>query len=287
LLPEPRFQARWNLWRPIWFKITAARNRQFFHQLNNLTMGLPSDLWVPSTANFKPAQSRLLSAGLSIALNKSWKLNSELFDRQFFDILEYKDNAVYVTSNLNWENSVISGTGRAKGIEVWLEKLKGRLTGWASYTYMKNDRLFQELNEGLVFPARYDRRHSIYITAMYQFNKYWNISGNWVYNSGFAYTLPVAYYPSPSGSADPQRDIYIYGARNNARTRDNHRFDFSVVRNVIHKKTVASWTFGVYNLYNRLNPFYMNLGVNERGGRSLYQVSLLPFMPFVSYKIGF
>lgn len=287
LLPEPRFQARWNPWRPVWIKLTAARNRQFFHQLNNLTMGLPSDLWVPSTANFKPAQSRLLSAGMSIALNKSWKLNSEWFYRQFFDILEYKDNAVYVTSNLNWENSVVSGTGRARGVEIWLEKSKGRLTGWASYTYMNNDRLFQDLNEGKGFPARYDRRHSVYITALYQLNKHWNISGNWVYNSGFAYTLPVGYYPSPSGSVDPHRDIYIYGARNNARTRDNHRLDFSVMKTVMHEKKVTSWTFGVYNMYNRLNPFYMNLGLNEKGGRSLYQVSLLPFIPFVSYKIGF
>ena len=287
LLPEPRFQARWNPWKPIWIKLTAARNRQFFHQLNNLTMGLPSDLWVPSTANFKPAQSRLLSAGTSITLSKSWKLNSEVFYRQFFDILEYKDNAVYVTSNLNWENSVVSGTGRARGVEVWLEKSKGRLTGWASYTYMNNDRLFQDLNQGKEFPARYDRRHSVYITAMYQLNKHWNVSGNWVYNSGFAYTLPVGYYPSPSGSADPRRDIYIYGARNNARTRDNHRLDFSVMKTVMHQNRVSSWTFGVYNMYNRLNPFYMNLGLNEKGGRSLYQVSLLPFMPFVSYKIGF
>jgi hypothetical protein len=97
----------------------------------------------------------------------------------------------------------------------------------------------------------------------------------------------VGYYPSPSGSVDPRRDIYIYGARNNARTRDNHRLDFSVMKTVMHEKKVTSWTFGVYNMYNRLNPFYMNLGLNEKGGRSLYQVSLLPFIPFVSYKIGF
>ena len=58
VLPEPRFNARWKLGKKAWLKASVSQNRQFFHQLNNLSMGLPSDLWVPSTAKFKPAQSR-------------------------------------------------------------------------------------------------------------------------------------------------------------------------------------------------------------------------------------
>lgn len=287
LLPEPRFNARWKLGKKSWLKASISQNRQFFHQLNNLSMGLPSDLWVPSTAKFKPAQSRQRSIGFSHAINRNWQWQFEAFQREFRDILEYSENAVYITSNRNWEQSVTSGTGDVEGMEFQIQHSSARWSGLLSYTWMRNTRSFAAVNGGLAFPSRYDRRHNIYATVFYKFNKKWTFSGSWMYNSGFAYTRPVGIIPSPT-SSDPAQDIYLYGTRNNLRALDNHRLDFSFTYEKNYAKKIRGrWVFGVYNAYNRLNPFYINLGLGEAGKRSLYQVSLLPVLPFVNYQIDF
>ena len=287
VLPEPRFNARWKLGKKAWLKASVSQNRQFFHQLNNLSMGLPSDLWVPSTAKFKPAQSRQRSIGFSHAIGKHWQWQLEAFQRDFRDILEYSESAVYITSNRNWEQSVTSGTGDVEGVEWQLQRSGARWSGLFSYTWMRNSRHFKDINGGVAFPSRYDRRHNIYVTAFYKINREWSFSGSWMYNSGFAYTRPVGIVPSPT-SSDPAQDIYLYGARNNLRAIDNHRLDFSFTyEKASPGKIKGTWVFGVYNAYNRLNPFYVNLGLGEGGNRSLYQVSLLPVLPFINYQIHF
>ncbi len=287
VLPEPRFNARWQLGNRAWLKASVSQNRQFFHQLNNLSMGLPSDLWVPSTAKFKPAQSRQRSLGFTYSINRNWQWQVEGFQRDFRDILEYSESAVYITSNRNWESSVTSGTGEVSGVEM---QFQGNGAGWSglfSYTWMRNMRQFKHLNEGEIFPSRYDRRHNIYLTLFYKISRKWSFSGSWMYNSGFAYSRPLGIVPSPTAS-DPAQDVYLYGARNNLRALDNHRLDFSFTYETKPtEKRKSRWVFGVYNAYNRLNPFYINLGLGEGGKRSLYQVSLLPILPFVNYQIDF
>lgn len=140
--------------------------------------------------------------------------------------MEYKENAVYAMSAVNWEQMATQGNGEAKGFEMLLEKTSGKLTGWASYTLMYNNRQFDQINQGKVFPSRYDRRHNINLVGIYQFTKKFTLSATWTFNSGFAYTLPSGIYSSPTAT-DPYAEIYIYGERNNARARSNHRLDLS------------------------------------------------------------
>ncbi len=285
ILPEPRISIRYALPGDLWLKMAASQTRQFFHQLNNLTMGLPSDLWVPSNTIFKPAKATQGSIGLTKEL-ENFQFSAEVFQKVFNDILEYNNSAVYVTSGQNWENSVCAGNGLTKGIEILAEKTKGNLTGWISYTWMTSTRQFSQLNQGNAFPSRYDRRHNIYIMASYKLSKRINISATWVFNSGFAYTMPIGVYPSTTNN-DPYRDIYIYGDRNDNRARDNHRLDLSMTISSKTTKYPRNLSFGIYNVYNRHNPFFLNLGIDSDGARKLYQVSLLPIIPFASYQISF
>lgn len=65
-------------------------------------------------------------------------------------------------------------------------------------------------------------------------------------------------------------------------------------------KLKSEWTFSIYNLYNRKNPIYyfykdsnsnVNLNTSWEAGNNqdlkLYQLSLFPIIPTVSYKIYF
>lgn len=290
-LPEPRMSLRYMATDRAWFKLSAMRTRQFFHLLTNLTLGLPSDLWVPSSLRFKPSQADQISAGFSQQV-KNWSFSTEGFYKKLNYLLEYKENAGYITSATNWEDAVTDGSGWAYGWEFMAEKTAGKLTGWLSYTLMHNNRRFTEINKGEVFPARYDRRHNLYFAGVYHMSKGFDISCSWTYNSGFAITTPVGSYLAPTAN-DPYREIFLYGARNNTRTRDNHRLDLSFnfekkvkTRGLIPSYT-RQWSVGLFNVYNRRNPFYVNMGLGAKGDRVLYQVSLLPILPNVSYRITF
>ncbi|NBP04639.1 MAG: hypothetical protein EBV15_00255 [Bacteroidetes bacterium] len=285
VLPEPRLNIKYRLKENQFLHASATRNRQFFHLLNNLSLGLPGDIWVPSNRQFQPGRADQLSLGYAQS-RPSWSFSTDVFYRSFNHILEYKDNAGYVTSGKNWEDAVTSGNGEAYGLEVLAEKTAGKLNGWISYTLMWNNRWFADLNNGLSFPARYDRRHNIYLAGVYHWKPNIDINAAWTFNSGFAYTLPVATYSSPTPN-DPYRDIFIYGNRNNARAADNHRLDISITLQKQRKGYVRYWTMGVFNVYNRFNPFYINPGFDKLGNRKLYQVSMLPLLPNISYKITF
>ena len=285
LRPELRFNYRYKINQRTWIKASASQNIQFFHQLNNLAMGLPSDLWVPSVAGLEPSKARQSAIGMTRA-GKNYQLSSEIFYKKFYNLLEYKENAVYATSAVNWEQMVTQGKGEAKGLELLIEKTTGKLTGWASYTLMYNTRQFAQINQGRVFPSRYDRRHNFNLVGIYRFSKKFTLSGTWTFNTGFAYTLPQGIYPSPTAT-DPYAEIYIYGERNNARARANHRLDLSAQYVVRNKKYLQTWSFGIYNCYNRQNPFFITVAYNPQGNRSLYQLSLLPIIPHLNYQIAF
>ena len=283
--PEPRFNYRCKINDQTWIKASASQNIQFFHQLNNLAMGLPSDLWVPSVAGIEPSSARQSALGFTHS-TKKYQFSSEVFYKKFYHLLEYKENAVYTTSAVNWEQMVTQGKGEAKGWEMLVEKTAGRLTGWASYTLMYNTRQFDQINQGRVFPSRYDRRHNINLVGIYQLSKKFTLSGTWTFNSGFAYTLPKGIYSSPTAT-DPYAEIYIYGDRNNARARANHRLDLSAQYIIKNKSFLQTWSFGIYNCYNRQNPFFITVAYNPQGNRSLYQLSLLPIIPHLNYQISF
>lgn len=285
LRPELRFNYRYKINQRTWIKASASQNIQFFHQLNNLAMGLPSDLWVPSVAGIEPSKARQSAIGMTRA-GKNYQLSSEIFYKKFYNLLEYKENAVYATSAVNWEQMITQGKGEAKGLELLIEKTTGKITGWASYTLMYNTRQFAQINQGRVFPSRYDRRHNFNLVGIYQFSKKFTLSGTWTFNTGFAYTLPQGIYPSPT-APDPYAEIYIYGDRNNARARANHRLDLSAQYFIRNKKYLQTWSFGIYNCYNRQNPFFITVAYNPQGNRSLYQLSLLPIIPHLNYQIAF
>ena len=285
LYAEPRLSVRRKLGQESYLHFSATRNRQFFHLLNNLRLGLPSDIWVPSSSRFKPGVCDQFSFGWSKA-TRSFAVSTDVFYKSMSNLLEYKDGAVYQTSAGSWEDNVTAGKGESYGLEWMAEKNAGRFKGWLAYTLLWNYRFFPELNQGRAFHDRFDRRHNIYVAGTWQIKPGLELNASWCFNSGFWYTLPLGRYSSPV-PGDPYREIYIYGERNNAKARDNHRLDISIAFEKKHRFYSRTITVGVFNAYNRLNPFFINLGYNKQGERKLYQVSMMPALPNVSYKISF
>ena len=89
----------------------------------------------------------------------------------------------------DWQDRVTQGKGEAYGAELFIQKKKGRFTGWIGYTLAWSTRQFDELNFGNKYPYRYDRRHDISLVGSYEINPKIQVSATWVYGTGNAITL--------------------------------------------------------------------------------------------------
>src|SRR5690606_39012694 len=175
------------------------------------------------------------------------------------------------------------GTGKSYGGELFLQKKKGKFTGMMGYTLSWTKRQFDDLNGGREFPYRYDRRHDFKIAGVYAITKRIELSADWVYGTGNAITIPIGLYQVPGTGYN----TVIYGDRNGYRMAPYHRGDISIKFMKQMKRHERAWIIGVYNVYNRKNPFYLSTEESLDGSISFKQTSLLPIIPSISYQFKF
>lgn len=301
--PEPRISASYMLMPDLALKASYAEMNQYVHLLSNTGLGLPTDLWVPSTRNVPPQTSRQVAMGIAKDLRKqNLEISIEGYYKKSENTLGYTEGASFLliddptgAEEVNWEENVTSGQAWAYGVEFLVQRKTGRMTGWVGYTLSWAQLQFDELNNGEKFFARYDRRHDVSVVVTYEISDRLQISGTWVYGTGNAITLPIGEYPVfPHGSSIHNPYDYFwfhyvsdYGAKNNFRMAPYHRLDLAMqfVRQRKHHRGI--WEIGVYNAYNRKNPFFYFMGYNPYEQRTLKYISLFPFIPSVTYSFKF
>jgi len=291
---QPRFSTRYLLNTSSSIKASYVRMAQFIHLLTNAGLGLPTDLWVPSTDKIRPQESWQAAVGYFKKLGKSFELSAELYYKDMQGVIEYEDGASFLNTTTDWQDKVASGEGRSYGMEVLLQKKTGKTTGWIGYTLSKTERRFDEVNFGRWFPFRYDRRHDISVTAVHQLSEKIDISGTWVFGTGNFITVPTQRYQhSSSVILDGYTRFgglfldYIE-SRNNFQMRSYHRLDLGVNFHKDKRWGRRTWNLSVYNVYSRLNPFYMDISYNYDLQRNqLRQFSLFPIVPSASYRFTF
>ncbi|MBK7028758.1 MAG: TonB-dependent receptor [Bacteroidales bacterium] len=279
---QPRVSVRYLLPDDWIAKASFASMQQNIHLLTNSSIGLPTDLWVPSTSSIKPQQSKQVAAGISRTFRRNYLISVEGYYKWMNHIIEYTEGATYLNSNSNWEEKVTSGKGNSYGMEILLQKKEGRTKGWIGYTLSWSNRTFPDINYGETFPYKFDRRHDISIVLMHKLDDKWDFSAEWVYGTGNAVTLATIKFPGPDGW-----EIQTFDKRNSYRAADYHRLDVSFTRSKETKWGTSSWNLGMYNVYNRKNPFYYYFGTDSRGSKALKRVSLFQMIPSVSYTFRF
>ncbi len=290
---QPRLSVAYKLSSAASLKASISKMTQFVHLLTSPGLGLPTDLWVPSTNSIKPENAWQAALGYHQQLADGFYLNIEGFAKQMDNLLEYKTGFSVFSNSESWEDKVTIGTGKSVGTEILLEKKTGKTTGWIGYTLSSTTRQFDELNKGNPFPYKYDRRHDLSLTLMHSFSDRFDIGAVWIYGTGHAYSLGTTRYLAPSsGQADGD---YLGGTglvsylpqKNNLRAPAYHRLDLSINLHKEVKLGQRTWSLGFYNAYNRLNPFLFFIENNEEGDLQLKKLSILPIIPFFSYSIDF
>ncbi|AEV98543.1 TonB-dependent receptor [Niastella koreensis] len=285
---EPRFTLRYAINDETSLKAGITRNLQYIHLVSNAGSTLPTDLWVPSTYRVKPQESWQYAAGYFKNFSHNmWETSLEVYYKQMNNQIEYREG--YTPTLKDPENDFVFGKGWSYGTELFLNKTKGRLTGWIGYTLSWTWRKFDTLNEGQKYPSKYDRRHDLSVVATYQLNNKWKLSGVFVYGSGNATSLPERFYVV--GGILTQE----YSRINQYRLAPYHRMDLSAVytpRTRPDAKFQTNWVFSIYNVYSRLNPYFIYFsqeGSPYDGSLTIKaeQVSLFPIIPSITWNFKF
>ncbi len=292
---QPRVSARYLLTDELSAKASYSRMAQYVHLLTNSNLGLPTDLWVPTTDLLDPQFSDQAAIGLVHNFKGAYELSVEGYYKTMRNVIEYKEGASVFDVHNEWEDKVLQGEGRSYGVELFAQKKTGSFTGWLGYTLSWSDRQFEALNQGRRFNYKYDRRHDISIVMMKKFGKRIEVSGTWVFGSGACITIPVGVIKANNPfNLMQQSDFRQYGERNGYRMPPYHRLDLSVSFNKKKRWGERSWIVGVFNAYNRKNPYYIDIEEKNRYGPQgrvtqlqYMQYSLFPIIPSVSYRFKF
>lgn len=282
---EPRLTFRYGINDRTSVKGSVTRNFQFIHLVSNSGTTLPTDLWVPSTFRVRPQISWQYAAGLFRNFrDNQYETSLEVYYKTMQNQIEYKEG--YTPGLTDPEHDFVFGKGWSYGTELFINKVRGRLTGWIGYTLSWTWRQFPQLNGGEKFPAKYDRRHDMSVVATYELSPKWKVGAVFVYGTGNATSLPERFY-IVNGVLTQE-----YSKVNQYRLDSYHRVDLSATytpSRFKNKKIRSYWVFSIYNVYSRLNPYFIyydqtgnpfdgSLKVEAR------QVSLFPILPSVTWN---
>jgi hypothetical protein len=284
LKAEPRFAATYQLNEFSSIKASYSRNVQNLHLLSNSTGSNPTDLWIPSSNNVKPEIADQFSAGYYRNFgNNKYEFSAEVYYKNLQNQIDYKNGALLVANQLV-ESQLVFGKGRAYGLELYARKKVGKLNGWISYTLSRTERKIDGVSNNNWYPATQDQTHNLAIVAIYQLNKKWTLSSDFVFNTGNAVTWPSGKYEVNG------RTVFYYAERNGYRMPANNRLDVSAtLEGKKTKKFEGSWTFALYNVYGRENPYFVQFRDDPADPQKTQavQYSLFRWVPSVTYNFKF
>ena len=269
---------------------------------------------MPATDRVAPErgiQGALGLAGSSVSGRTTWTV--EAYARTMRGLVAYREGALFSSPFDDWQDLVVTGQGRSRGVEAFVQHRTDRLAAWLGYTLARTDRQFDEVNGGEWFPFRYDRTHDISASAVYTANKRFDLSASWTFGTGDAVTLPRAEFESPrfnsgnvsdwvqamatGGFSNGSQTATAFSSRNGFRLPAYHRLDLGATLYFRRGTRPHALALNVYNAYNRKNTFITllqdqrgdynpNTGTQERT-RQLTGIAIFPVLPTLSYQFAF
>jgi hypothetical protein len=281
---EPRFSMSYQLSENSSVKFAYTRTTQNLHLLSNSTSSNPTDVWIPSSNNVKPEIADQVSAGwFRNFKDNKYEFSTELYYRNMQNQIDYKNGAQLI-ANVNVESQLIFGKGRSYGLELFIKKKYGQLTGWVSYTLSRTERQFTQVNNNSWYPANQDRTNNLSVVGIYKLNKKWTLSADFVYYTGNAVSWPSGKYEVNGQAA------FFYVERNGYRMPSYNRLDIGVtLQSKKTKKFDSNWNFSLYNAYGRENPYSISFQQDpgDPSKTQAVQWSLFRWVPSITYNFKF
>ena len=294
---EPRVSINLKISNTASVKASYNKMTQYIHLLSNTAASSSLDVWTPSTNNIKPEIGYSYVFGLFKNFrNNTFESSIEVYYKDLENQIDYIDGADLLI-NKYFEGDLLSGIGRAYGLEFLFKKNRGDFSGWLSYSLGRSELKIDGINNFNWYPTRYDQTHNFKVTGSYKLNSRVQLSGNFVYLTGTPVTYPSSKY-IVQGFVIPH---IADRTRHQFRIPDYHRLDFSATingkkfkKNGVERKNNSSLVVSIYNIYGRRNPFSVyfsqgdsNLTENFVPGEVTRLAIIGSFVPSITYNFKF
>ena len=242
------------------------------------------DLWFPTDNSYNPGKSDHYIVGIGTVLPSDIRFDLEVYYKYMPHVYESNPN---VSEVLTGSDLFHSGQGTAYGMDVYLEKNVGDLSGWLSYSFGWTQRKFPELNGGKPFFPKYDRRHYVNLVLTASLSERWKANFAWTYGTGQAYTQPMSHYELHL--PDRTVNLVIGEERNVSRLPAYHRADVGIqYKSKQSARFLKQWGFyiQIYNLYNRRNLWFRRVDPEQHPPEAL-EIRMLPTIPTFGFEFYF
>ena len=281
-----------------WLSVKASysKTQQNIHLINFTDIGGENALWLPATELAPPELAQQIAFGTEIIIFKHFNILVDGYYKKISNLLAFEYGTIQDNA-INWENnSIKNGIGKSYGVEFIIKVKRKKFSTWLAYTYSKTTRQFDKINQGKEYLYDFDKPHDIETYFSYNISDKIDFSLSWTFQSGRPISLPVSIYETIDGynnlynSDFTLQETQYFNSKNSFRMRPYHRLDFAISFKKIKNNHINVWSINIYNVYNRQNPYFYFFDTDTENGntvKKLYQQSLFPIIPSISYSFKF
>ena len=218
------------------------------------------DNWIAADTSVSPGKSMQVVLGYEEYIKNMYKIQVEGYYKDLKNLLTYEEKRSTTDAQVSDEslaNIVTPADGYAYGLELFGQKMSGKLSGWVAYTYSVSRKIMNSIyaDGEQEYYTNWDRTHAFSVLGNYQFNKKWETNWRFALQSGQAYTPIMGYYVQKFPESPEELFRTIPGTRNSGRYEPYSRLDIGAVYHAKIGKTNVDFFFQIINTLNRSNTF--------------------------------
>ena len=226
------------------------------------------DQWIAVDNSIAPAKSSQIVLGYEEYLNNLYKLQVEGYYKDIKNLFTFEESRA--TTDEAVSDSVLSdivtpSNGYAYGLELFAQKMSGRLSGWLAYTFSVSRKSMNSIfyDKSEEYYNSWDRTHSFSALGNYIFNNKWDMNWKLSLQSGQAYTPIIGYYNQILPESPDEVFRTIPGTRNSARYSPYSRLDLGFVYHTEIFGSKMDIYVQIINVFNRKNTFRKSYSVGS------------------------
>jgi len=260
LYPDLRLGLKYLLTDDRYINFSVGNYHQFISTFQDDFNPSILDNWIAADTSVSPGKSMQVVLGYEEYIKNMYKIQVEGYYKDLKNLLTYEEKRSTTDAQVSDEslaNIVTPADGYAYGLELFGQKMSGKLSGWVAYTYSVSRKIMNSIyaDGEQEYYTNWDRTHAFSVLGNYQFNKKWETNWRFALQSGQAYTPIMGYYVEKFPESPYELFRTIPGTRNSGRYEPYSRLDIGAVYHAKIGKTNVDFFFQIINTLNRSNTF--------------------------------